>query len=124
MNRGELHIEHKPNGTVTIFVKLADDGNVWLSKYEIADFLGVHIQSVTANLRELFRSEELLEYNVATSKEGTTFYNLDVVIALAFRCKGGYCRPIREWIRDRIKRPLVESRQPVIIQIGNSVIHS
>lgn len=116
MNRGKLTIEHKSDGTLALHIELVD-GDVWLARCEIVELLGVHTQSVVANLREIYKSRELLEHTTVRESNNVKYYNLDVVLALAFRCKGGYCRPIREWIRERIKRPLVDSRQPIIITL-------
>ncbi|MFR9608208.1 MAG: hypothetical protein SNG34_06960 [Rikenellaceae bacterium] len=119
MNRGKLTIEHKSDGTLALLIELVD-GDVWLARCEIVDILGIHTQSVIANLREIYKSKELYEETTVRESNNVRYYNLDVIIALAFRCKGGYCRPIREWIRERIKRPLVDSRQPIIITLNGT----
>lgn len=118
MNRGKLTSEVRSDGTLAIHIKTADGGELWLSRPEIVEFLGVYTQSVIANLREIFKNGELYEDEVTRiNDKGTTFYNLDVVLALVFRCKGGYCSSIREWIRDRIRQPLIKNRQPIIISL-------
>lgn len=129
MERGKISIEHSSDKNIRVIIELAN-GTVWLTKHEIARLLDVFVQAVSANLREIFKDKELFEHEVTrqhkyTDKKGnichTEFYNLDVIIALAFRMKGGFCRPFREWLREQAKRPIVEScRQPIIIQVGKS----
>ncbi len=115
MNRGVLKSELRGDGTLAIHI-IGDD--IWMTRSEIVEFLGVFQQSFIANLREIFKSGELYEGEVVRiNDKGTTFYNLDVVLALVFRCKGGYCHSIRQWIKQRIKRPIVEHRQPIIISL-------
>ena len=75
---------------------------------------------VSANLRVIFKNKELYEADVTRYHNEVTYYNLDVVIALAFRCKGHICRLFRQWLRDQVKQPLIKEPQPLIIQIGNS----
>ena len=95
---------------------------MWVTKSEIANLLEVFTPAISANLREIFKSKELFGTEVIRYHSGTMFYNLDVVIALAFRCKSTICHRFREWLREQAKRPIVESRQqPIIIQIGTNL---
>ena len=118
-NRGIIKSEIRSDGKLAIHIT---EGDIWMTRHEIREFLGVFIQSVNANLREIFKSGELYENEVV--KEITkgeyiiSYYNLDVVFALTYRCKGGYCTSIRKWITERIKKPIVEHRQPIIIALG------
>lgn len=118
-NRGILRSELRSDGKLAIHFS---GGDVWMSQPEIVEFLGIFTQSFSANLREVFKSGELQEDEVChINDKGTTLYSLDIVIALVFRCKGGYCRPIREWIKQRIKTPIVEHKHPIIITLGQNM---
>lgn len=129
MERGKLILTRNlDTHTISISIKLVD-GTVWLSKYEITELFDVHLPMVTANLKVLFTTNELMESDVTRSYPYTdnkgkkyiaTLYNLDVVIALAFRMKGGNCRAFREWLRERVKRPIQQSKQPILIQLGKT----
>ena len=118
-NRGILTSELRSDGKLSIHIS---EGDIWMTRPEITAFLGVFTQSFVANLREVLKNGELQEYdNMRINDKGTTLYSFDVVLTLIFRCKGGYCRPISEWIKQRIKKPIVEHRQPIIISLGKGI---
>ena len=127
MKYGKITIEHNfESGHISVQTELVD-GTVWVTKHQIAYLLDVHVQSVTASLKTIFKSKELFEHQVIKyhdykDKNGLTniteLYNLDVIIALSFRMQGGYCRLFREWICGRCKEAMSEAKkQPIIIQI-------
>lgn len=121
MERGEMSIKHNlQTGAISVRIKLAH-GTVWLTKNEIARMFDVLVPAVSANLRVIFKNKELFETEVTRYHNEVMYYNLDVVISLAFRIKGGFCRAFREWLREQTKRPIIESRQqPIILQLGKS----
>ncbi|MFR9546379.1 MAG: hypothetical protein SNJ29_12500 [Rikenellaceae bacterium] len=121
MERDVLRSVLRADGKLTIEVTGED---IWMTRYEIVELLALHSQSVVANLREIYRREELLEHNTVREEKGVRYYNLDVLLALVFRCKGGYCRAFKEWMMDRIKRPIIEHRQPLIIALRDGNILS
>lgn len=121
MERDILKSDLRADGKLTIEVT-GDD--IWMTRCEIVELLALHSQSVVANLREIYRSGELLEHDTVREDKGVRYYNFNVVLALVFRCKGGYCRAFKEWIMDRIKRPLVEHRQPLIIALRSGDVLS
>lgn len=128
MKRGTISINENK-----VFIELVD-GTVWVTKTEIAKLLGVFAQTVSTNLREIFKNKELFEHEVTcihnyTNDKGVNckieFYNLDVIIALSFRMKGDYCRLFREWVREQIKQSITDNRRmPIVIQLGNTAILS
>lgn len=114
MERNILKSDLRTDGSLKIEVT-GDD--IWMTHYEITDFLGLHTQSVVANLREIYKREELLKQNTIKESKGVIYYSLDVVLALIFRCKGGYCNAIKRWVIDRVKRPIIEQRQQIFITL-------
>ena len=124
MERGKISFNHNANGSISVQIELSGS-TVWVTKSEIANLLEVFTPAISANIREIFKSKELFETEVTHYHNGTMFYNLDVIIALAFRCKSPICRLFREWLREQAKRPIVENpRQPIFIQIGNNSVKS
>ncbi|HMM16739.1 MAG TPA: BRO family protein [Petrimonas sp.] len=111
MKKGKLIIDH-PEGsdTITVYFDLDKNGEVWMSASEIADAFGVFLAAVTSNIRVLFKNEEF--YPREVSKENhfmhngkeyiTTYYNFDMILALAFRIKGFKAEEFRKWIREQI----------------------
>lgn len=120
MERGKISIEHNESGSVKVMIETVG-GTVWLTKNEIARLFDVFVPTVSGNLRVIFKNKELFETEVTRYHNEVMYYNLDVVISLAFRMKGGFCRAFREWLREQAKRPIIESRQqPIVIQLSNS----
>ena len=127
MKRGVFEIITETNASVVIDIDTAN-GDIWLTAHEIANIFQVYVQSVTSNLRVIFKEGELIEDEVTQeetyTKKGSTYhityYNLDTIIALAFRCKGPICKRFRIWLRNQAKRPMTQ-HQPLIIQIGKDM---
>ena len=64
--------------------------NVWMSEMELVELFGVIAPTLRAAIRAIYKSGTLTlattqRCDVATHKSWATFYNLEVVIALAFR---------------------------------------
>lgn len=64
--------------------------SVWMSEMELVELLGVIVPTLRAAIKAICKSETLCsvstqQYDLATHKSWATFYNLEVVIALAFR---------------------------------------
>lgn len=119
MERGSIKFRLNSDNILSVKIELADS-TVWLTKNEIARLLDVFVQSVSTNLREIFKYQELFEGEVTKPSNGVIYYNLDVVIALAFRCKSSICRKFREWLRDRAKQTITANHlQPIFIQLSS-----
>lgn len=129
MKTGKMTMDYDPETkAVSVHIEL-ENGTVWLSKNQIADMFGVYISAVTMNLQSLYKEDEAFvransQYHYVTTASGEnvsrTLFNLDIIILLAFKMKGGNCHLFRQWLREQVKRPIIESRQqPIIIQIGN-----
>ena len=75
-------------------------GNVWMSEMELVELFGVAAPTLRATIRAIYKSGTLnptttQQCDLATTKSWATFYNLEVVIALAFRlntCEGSRIR--------------------------------
>lgn len=130
MKTGKMTMDYDPQTkAVSVHIEL-ENGTVWLSKNQIADLFGVYISAVTMNLKSIRSEDEAfldanrceISYQTASGEHyQRSIYNLDVIILLAFKMKGGNCHLFRQWLREQAKRPIVESRQnPIIIQIGKS----
>ena len=111
MKQGKLIIDH-PEGsdTITVYFDLDNNGEIWMSASEIANAFGVFLSAVTSNIRILFKNEEFYPREVSKEKKYkrngkeyiTTYYNFDMILALAFRIKGFRAEEFRKWIREQI----------------------
>lgn len=75
------------NGRVNI-----PSGNVWMSEMELVELFGVVAPTLRVAIKAIYKSGTLCPVStqrcdLATPKSWATFYNLEVVIVLAFRLK-------------------------------------
>ena len=81
-------------------------GNVWMSEMELVELFGVIAPTLRANIRAIYKSGTLTptttqRCDLATPTSWATSYNLEVVIALAFR--------LNTYEASRIRQKVVES---------------
>ena len=81
-------------------------GNVWMSEMELVELFGVIAPTLRAAIRAIYKSGMLCPVStqhcdLATPKSWATFYNLEVVIALAFR--------LNTYEASRIRQKVLES---------------
>ena len=89
------------NGRVSI-----PSGNVWMSEMELVELFGVIAPTLRAAIKAIFKSGTLFptttqRCDLATPASWATFYNLEVVIALAFR--------LNTYEASRIRKKVLES---------------
>ena len=88
------------NGNVNI-----PSGNVWMSEMELVELFGVIAPTLRAAIRAIYKSGMLCPVStqrcdLATPKSWATFYNLEVVIALAFRLNTYEASRIRQMVLE------------------------
>ena len=82
-------------------------GNVWMSEMELVELFGVIAPTLRAAIRAIYKSGMLCPVStqrcdLATPASWATFYNLEVVIALAFRLNTYEASRIRQKVLDAI----------------------
>ena len=80
--------------------------NVWMSEMELVELFGVIAPTLRAAIKAIYKSGMLCpattqRCDLAISKSWATFYNLEVVIALAFR--------LNTYEASRIRQKVLES---------------
>lgn len=100
-----------------------DDGNIkiegfyhdetfWMTQKKIADLFGVQRPAITKYLKKIFETGELEEDSVSsilehTAEDGkkykTTFYNLDVIIAVGYRVNSKKATKFKIWSTKVLK---------------------
>ena len=88
------------NGNVNI-----PSGNVWMSEMELVELFGVIAPTLRAAIKAIYKSGTLCPVStqrcdLATLKNLATFYNLEVVIALAFRLNSYEASRIRQKVLE------------------------
>ena len=81
--------------------------NVWMSEMELVELFGVITPTLRAAIRAIYKSRALnpattQRCNLATPKSWATFYNLEIVIALAFRLNTYEASRIRQKVLDSL----------------------
>lgn len=90
------------NGNVNI-----PSDNVWMSEMELVELFGVIAPTLQAAIKAIYKSGTLCPVNskrcdLATPASWATFYNLEVVIALAFRLNTYEANLIRQKVLEGI----------------------
>ena len=106
------------NGKVNI-----PSGNVWMYEMELVELFGVIAPTLRAAIRAIYKSGTLCPVStqrcdLATPKSWATFYNLEVVIVLAFRLKTYEASRIRQKVLESLcKRK--ENEINLLISLGH-----
>ena len=88
------------NGRVNI-----PNSNVWMSEMELVELFGVIAPTLRAAIRAIYMSGTLTlastqRYDVATPTSWATFYNLEMIVALAFRLNTYEASRIRQKVLE------------------------
>ncbi len=99
MKRGIITISE--TGTVTV-----PEVPVWMTLPEIADMLGVFEYDVRRSIKSIYRNEELYEFETMKyikKNDGISYdvYNLEMVIAVAFKIQSKRSRMFRQFLMKR-----------------------
>ena len=90
------------NGRVNI-----PNGNVWMSEMELVELFGVIAPTLRTAIRAIYKSGTLnptttQQYDLATPQSWAIFYNLEVVVALAFRLNTYEASRIRQKVLENL----------------------
>ena len=82
-------------------------GNVWMSEMELVELFGVIAPTLRAAIKAIYKSGVLCPVttqrcDLATPKSWATYYNLEVVIALAFRFNTYEASKIRQKVLESL----------------------
>ena len=93
-------ITNSENGNVNI-----PSANVWMSEIELVELFGVLAPTLRAAIKAIFKSGMLFytttqRCDLATPKGWATYYNLEAVIALAFRLNTYEASRIRQKVLE------------------------
>ena len=99
MKRGIITISE--TGAITV-----PDVPVWMTLPEIADMLGVFEYDVRRSIKSIYRNQELNEFETMKyikKTDGISYdvYNLEMVIAVAFKIQSKRSRMFRQFLMKR-----------------------
>lgn len=97
--------------------------NVWMSEMELVELFGVTAPTLRATIKAIYKSGTLCPVSTQrcdtiTPASWATFYNLEVVIALAFRLNTYEASKIREKVLDSLCQRK-ENGVSILLSLGN-----
>lgn len=109
------------NGKVNIL-----SGNVWMSEMELVELFGVISSTLRAAIKAIYKSGTLCPVStqrcdLATPKGWATYYNLEVVITLAFRLNTYEASRIREKVLESLCQ-LKENGLYLLLTLDNTKV--
>ena len=98
-------------------------GNIWMSEMELVELFGVISPTLRAAIRAIYKSGTLCPVStqrcdLATPASWATFYNLEVVIALAFRLNTYEANKIRQKVLESLCQRK-ENGISILLSLGN-----
>jgi len=105
MNRGNIEIKETNHHQFIVEAQLIN-GNLWLTKHEMADLFNVSIGTVNNSLHSIFKSCILQKEDVTSvrlyQQNGkpcqTTLYNLEAIIFVSYRIASFEAMAFRQWV--------------------------
>jgi len=116
INNNEIIFYTSPEGSKKIEVCYQDE-NFWLTQKQLAELFCVEINTVNYHLKEIFKSNELIEDSVIrkiriTAVDGkkylTSLYNLDAIIAVGYRVNSYQATQFRIWATQTLKEFIIK----------------
>ena len=101
--------QNKKNVSVEV---LYDNEDFWLTQKSMSKLFDVEVNTINYHLKEIFKSEELIEKAVIrkiriTAEDGkkynTNFYSLDAIIAVGYRVNSKQATDFRIWATNTLK---------------------
>jgi hypothetical protein len=106
MNRGYIKIKETSHQEFIVEARLVD-GNLWITKHEIADLFNVPVSMVGNNLSAIFISNKEDVTSVHSFERNgkpctTTLYNLEALILVSYRIASFEARAFRQWVMNAL----------------------
>lgn len=95
----------------------AENETIWLNQKQIAEIFEVDRTSITKHIKNIFKDGELKEGSVRakishTADDGkkylTTFYNLDMIIAVGYRINSVKATQFKQWATSTLKEYIIK----------------
>lgn len=116
MEENKMIIYTSIDGQTKIDVRLEDE-TLWLTQAQMCELYQTSKSNVSEHIKHIFEEGELDEESVVrkirtTASDGksynTTFYNLDMIIALGYRIKSVIATRFRQWATQRLKEYMIK----------------
>ena len=116
MEENKMIIYTSTDGQTKIDVRIEDE-TLWLTQSQMCELYQTSKSNVSEHIKHIFEEGELDEESVVrkfrkTASDGksynTTFYNLDMIIALGYRVKSVIATRFRQWATQRLKEYMIK----------------
>lgn len=116
MEENKIIIYTSADGQTKIDVKLEEE-TLWLTQGQLCELYQTSKANVSEHIKHIFEDGELAEDSVVrkfrtTASDGksymTSFYNLDMIIALGYRIRSIIATRFRQWASERLKEYIVK----------------
>ena len=116
MDENKVIIYTASDGQTKIDVKLEDE-TLWLTQAQMCELYQTSKSNISEHIKHIIEEGELQEDSVVrkfrtTATDGksylTTFYNLDMIIALGYRVRSIIATRFRQWATQRLKEYMVK----------------
>lgn len=116
MDSNKVIIYTASDGQTKIDVKLEDE-TLWLTQAQMCELYQTSKSNVSEHIKHIIEEGELQEDSVVrkfrtTAVDGksylTTFYNLDMIIALGYRVRSIIATRFRQWATQRLKEYMIK----------------
>lgn len=100
--------------------------DVWMTDYEITDLFGVTSSAVNSQVKAIYKSGVMSEkdttrYIGLENGNRADIYNLEIIIALAFRLNSLPAKKFREWIIRKAVTP-THSQPSIIVHLKDGFL--
>ena len=131
-NKNNIIIYTSPDNETEVRVTM-QDGTVWLTLNQIAEFFERDKSVISRHFRNIFSSGELTQEqvvakNATTASDGkiyqVEYYNLDAIISIGYRVNSTRATHFRQWATTRLKEYLVQGysiNQKRLDELGQTV---
>lgn len=101
----KIFIYQDPYGKPSLNIKLKNK-NLWLSTDELSDLFNTNEKQIKTALDKIFDTGECEEKDCKRKEGKTNFFNLDVIITLAYKLESSSANHFRKWATHVLKEHL------------------
>lgn len=111
-------IKTDENGNIRI------EGNsqreIWMTAWEIAELFNVAVSSIRKEIRALRKSGVLTDYEACKyirmeNGYSADIFNLDIIIAVAYRVNTFYAHAFRKWLKEKVVSENKQGQKSIFI---------
>lgn len=127
MNLKKQNTMKRDNITISENTVIVTGGNIWMTEAEIVELFGTTAGTIRAAIKAILKENALHDYEVCTcirldSGNRADVYNMEVVVALAFRQNTYPASVFRKWLVKRATAPR-RTTPPIVIRYKDGLLN-